>query len=337
MRFSMDTVASAVSILTQRRLPVPPRAVQTTPPKNGMATTSLPTSILDRIRPIEATNTSRLKCSFYGDPGTGKTRLSCTFPKPLLLLATEVGTDSVVGTPGVDVAPVETAKDFYDCLEHAMNGKSQWGVEGKNLKFLGVGKFQGEKYRSVVLDTATKLRKNRIAELFKVQGKEVPRAQPFLYAGKEWKDVWQQCSQDMQKMLAALLDIPRTHEMNVVVNSHEANLTYDDGQASTTSEFLRPNVSSAVGKAVADFLNAEVSYMGQMLIRDVMEEKQVTMGSLTDTVSVKVGTEYVMRVGPDATYRTKFRRSLEVTTPLPDFLVNPTYNSIVKLIRGEQV
>lgn len=292
-------------------------------------------SILSRIRPIEAANYSRLKCSFYGDPGVGKTRLACTFPKPILLIATEIGTDSVVGTPGVDVAPVETAADFWTCLDHAVGGKSQWGMNGKDLKFLGIGNFIGERYRSVVLDTATKLRKNSIRELFHSQGKEVPRSQPFLYAGKEWKDVWTQCSHDLQKMLAALLDIPRTNDICVVVNSHEQNLTHDDGSGSAMMEMLKPNISSAIGKSVADFLNAEVSYMGQLLIRDRMEEVEEKMGELSNFVKKKVGTEYVMRVGPDAIYRTKFRRPLTVTKELPQFIINPDYNSIVKVIKGE--
>jgi hypothetical protein len=43
----------------------------------------------------------------------------------------------------------------------------------------------------------------------------------------------------------------------------------------------------------------------------------------------------VLRVGPDATYRTKFRRPLTVERPLPDFISDPSYDKIVKVIRGE--
>lgn len=312
---------------------MPPRTIPMTTMTNSMS--PIPISILDRIRPIEQTNYNRLKCSFYGDAGTGKTRLLATFPKPILLLATEVGTDSIVGTPGIDVAPIETAADYYACLDHVVDGKSQWTVDAKGCQFLGIGQFKGSKYRTIGLDTASKLRKNRIIELFKSQNKEVPRSQPFLYAGKEWKDVWQQCSYDLQKMLSTLLSIPDSNECCVVVNSHEANLTYSPEESNTTSEFLKPNISSAVGKAVADFLNAEVSYMGQMLIRDKFDIREEKMGELSNSVKVRIGAEYVMRVGPDAIYRTKFRQAPTVTKPLPDFLVNPTYDAIVRLIKGD--
>jgi hypothetical protein len=264
-----------------------------------------------------------------------------------LLIATEVGTDSIVGVPGIDVANIETASDYYRCLEHAVSGRSQWGFSKvvnsqdkgnsfkEQLKFLGMGSFTGERYRTIVLDTATKLRKNRIVELFAAQGKEVPASKPFLYASKEWKDVWIQCSHDLMKMLQAILDIPRSNELSIVINSHEVNLTHDEGTSPAMSEFLKPNISSAIGKSVSDFLNAEVSYMGQTVIRDKTETQQQMMGDISIPTKVKVGTEYVLRVGPDPIYRTKFRRSINITTPLPDFIVDPTYEKILKVIKGE--
>lgn len=311
---------------------MPPKTSQTLP--QSTSTSATQSSILSRIRPIEQSNYNRLKCSFYGESGTGKTRLSCTFPKPLLLIAAEIGTDSVVGTLGVDVFPLDKTTELYDILDHAVTGRSQWVQQGNVLKFLGLGKFEGDRYKTVVLDTASRMRKNRIAELFGAMGKEVPRHQPFLYAGKEWKDVWQQCSHDMQKLLAAVLTVPDSNDISIVINSHEVNLTYDGGE-STQTEMLRPNISSDIGKSVASMLNAEVSYMGQLLIRDKMEEREEKMGELSVPKMVKVGAEYAMRVGPDAMYRTKFRRPLTVTKELPQFIVNPNYDKIIQVIKGE--
>lgn len=43
-----------------------------------------------------------MKISVYGRPKTGKTRLSSTFPKPLLILGTEDGTESIKKVEGID-------------------------------------------------------------------------------------------------------------------------------------------------------------------------------------------------------------------------------------------
>lgn len=315
---------------------MPPRTIPMSPTSNHQ---TQPSSILSRIRPIEEINTNRLKCSFYGDIGTGKTRLASSFPKPILLIAAEIGTDSITGIPGIDVAPITGGQDFWAALDHAISGKSQWGVSdshGNAWKFLGIGQFRGESYKTVVLDTATKLRKITIDEKWRAKGKDTPASKPPEFAGKEWKDVWGDTSQDMQKMLGRFISLPDSNDLCVVVNSHEANLTFTPEEPSeSTSQFLKPNVSSAIGKSVAEFLNAEASYVGQMLIRDKYEDRIEKLGDLENKSRVRVGSEYVMRVGPDAIYRTKFRRSPMITTPLPDYVPNPTYQEIVKLIKGE--
>lgn len=298
-----------------------------------------PKSILDKIKSIEQTNYNRLKCSWYGEAGTGKTRISCTFPKPLILIASEVGTDSIGNIPGIDLFPLANTEDIFPLIDHIVSGKSSWSQLDSGWKqhrdSNGRLLFIGDKYRSSVLDTATKMKKTRTIELFSALGKEMPVKTPLpQYANKEWKDVWTQCSSDMQKMLGALLSVSDNYDICTVVNSHEANMTYDDG-STTSSDFLKPNISSDIGKAVSNFLNAEVSYMGQMLIRDKFEEREEKQGDISLPIRVKVGSEYVMRIGPDAVYRTKFRRPLSVTKPLPDFLANPSYDLIVKIIKGE--
>jgi hypothetical protein len=190
----------------------------------------------------------------------------------------------------------------------------------------------GNHYKTVVLDTATKLRDMRLGEL---TGKKEVLIQKGW--GAATREQYMQCAFEMKKMLGPLLDLPRTKELNVIIISQEANLTHDDGGAGAGSEILRPNVASAVGKSVADFISAECDYIGQCVIRERTQEKEVTMGSITSKVMERIGVEYAMRVGPHDLYRTKFRRSLEVTSPLPDFLPNPAYDSVVKLIRGEKV
>ncbi len=60
--------------------------------QNNKPTTKSPTRT---SRPSSGRVGEGVKFLGYGPPKTGKTRLACTFPKPMLLIGTEDGTKSV--------------------------------------------------------------------------------------------------------------------------------------------------------------------------------------------------------------------------------------------------
>ena len=267
-------------------------------------------SVLDRIAPIRSTSVGRLKVSLYGNPKTGKTRIACTFPKPLLIIGAEDGTASVAGLKNVDFVQLEQTDELTTLLEH---------------------KIRGGDYATVVLDTATKFRDMRTEEIFKVAGITPPEKKPFLYADAVWKSVWVQCAQDMKRFLHPLLDLPRTQEINIVIIAQEQNLY---GEANNASEVIRPTISSALGKSVADWLNSECDYIGQTLIRAQTTERVQEVAGKELRTKVSTGKkEYCLRIGPHETYYTGFRQRIGAPE-LPEFVVNPTYEKIVKLIQG---
>lgn len=284
--------------------PVRSGPARAAPPANGVAS---------RIGAIAPSKLGRLKCSLYGGPKTGKTRLACTFPKPLLLVGAEDGTASVVGTAGVDFVMLERTDELTDLVE---------------------GPVRDGRWKTVVLDNATKMRELRIVELFAAMGMEVPDRKPFMYADKVWKSVWVQCAQDMRNFLSKLLDLPRVMPLNVVVIAQEAALYQEDAGTGAASDLIKPKVSSALGDRLANWLNAECDYICQTLIRSQTKEAK-GVGGATRTVPTGKS-EYCLRVGPHEVFQTGFRLPLNAP-PLPDFVVDPTYEKLAALISGKRV
>ena len=101
------------------------KAVKKTPRKTRKK--SVRGGVLSRIKPIEM-HDSKLNLSLYGRSGSGKTTLACTFPKPLLLIGTEDGTQSVYNIKGVDFVRVDTT-DLYQ-VSDAMGDDSSFTAAG---------------------------------------------------------------------------------------------------------------------------------------------------------------------------------------------------------------
>ena len=264
-----------------------------------------PGGVLSRIKPIKQT-VGALRMSLYGRPKSGKTRLACTFPKPLLVIGSEDGTASVVGVKGADFVHLVRTDEIYEIAE---------------------GPLAAGKYVTVVMDNGTKLRDMRVQELWDSRGGVIPERKPFLFADKQWKEVWTQCSNDIRNLLRPLLDLARKG-VNVVLIAQEQDYS-GDGQ--TVSDLITPTIGPALGKAVCDWVNAECDYVGQTLIR---EQTRITEPIPGQKISVGTGKkEYCLRVAPHEVYQAGFRVPLGRTL-LQEFIVDPDYAKIMKVIQG---
>jgi hypothetical protein len=257
--------------------------------------------------------------SIYGDPKTGKTRFACSFPKPLLIIGAEDGTASVAGMKGVEFVQLYKADELLELTR---------------------GPILEQRWKTVVLDTATKLRDLLVAEAVLGVGPngvvDMPASRP---SARLYKDAYMNAASEMKTLLRTLLDLPRIIPLNVVIIAQEANLTAEE-MANQQTEIIKPKIASAVGKSVSDYINAECDYIAQTLIREGIEEQEIPIPAVGNqpagTVKQMVRTgkkEYAMRIGPHDVYKTGFR--------LPDgrvlnqeFIVNPTYGKIVQLIEG---
>ena len=263
-------------------------------------------SVLDRIRPLTERKLG-LKFSLYGEPKVGKTRFACTFPKPLLIVGFEDGTESVVGTQGIDFVQLEHTDEFDVLLDH---------------------KIRPGNYATVVVDNATRMRDQKLAEI--AGFKEAPAQKGF---GMYSRDHYRDTSSALKLMLSRLLDISNKSQMNTVIIAQEANLVREDDDKG--GDLIKPVIASAVGKSLADFINAECDYIGQCCKREEVRQVETTVGKNKITINQPTGkVRYYLRVGPHAVYYTGFRQHIG-TPELPDFVLDPDYTKIVELIRGK--
>ena len=261
-------------------------------------------NVVDRIKPVKSRLES-IMMSLYGRPKTGKTRLACTFPKPLLIIGSEDGTASVVGLKGVDFVQLRACSELEEVVQ---------------------GPVRAGKYASVVFDNGTKFRDMRIKEILGLD--RIPVQKGWGFAGR---DQWVECANSMKQMLRPLLDLGRHYVLNIAIIAQEQNFSEEEGRG---SDLISPNVGPAMGKSVCDWVNAECDYIGQTLIRPKMEPKTTRVNNQPKTTYVDTGRkEYCIRVGPHEVFQAGFRvpigRELK-----EDFVVDPTYDKIIKLING---
>lgn len=272
-----------------------PRVTKQSPSKSTKRSKA---GIAGRIVPVSEVGTGG-KFLFYGHSKTGKTRLGCSFPKPLLLIGvagfgTEKGTRSVSNVKGVDFVDLEESQELEE-----------------------VAKLE---YKSFVLDTAGGFQERVVAEYTG----EKPQVR------KDWRHVdkgdWGPINSRTQERLRWLLDAAEMRGRWVVIIAHER--AFD---TSEESEVLFPHVGASLTPGVAGWLDGVTDYIGQCYVREATEDKSVKIGGKSVVTKIATGkVEYCLRVGRHPVYKTGFR--VPVGVALPDVIVNPNFSKIQKLI-----
>lgn len=256
-------------------------------------------SILERIKPVDEIPTFEAM-AVYGRAGTGKTAFGGTYPKPILFVdVRERGTKTVSKITGIDVAPLQSWKDLEDLYWELKDGKT--------------------KYKSVVIDHWSAIQ---------TLGMERIREQENMEPDEMFsKRCWGMLSGLMQTWVFNYCQLwdANLHVCNI---AHERATTGEEG----LDDQIDPSVGPRLMPSVASFLNGCVSSIGRTFIREVEEE--VKVGAKTKTVT-KV--QFCMRVAPHSIYAAKLRRPVDSEVPIPDIIVNPTFEKIQQLSRGESI
>lgn len=167
-------------------------------------------------------------------------------------------------------------------------------------------------YKTVVLDQITSLQGIGIEHI---------RAENEYEAGDMFnKRDWGRLSGMMQTWLLNYRNL-WSEEKDICFLAHQRVF---GGEDDAGEDQIEPSVGARLSPSVSSFMNGAVSVIGNTFIREKYDkEKNRTV-------------QYCMRVGPHAYYRAKIRLP-PGSVEIPDVIVNPTYEKIMRLSRGESI
>jgi phage nucleotide-binding protein len=261
--------------------------------KKSSKVLSLPTRAVGDIKHVGS-------FAIYGRPGSGKTTLASSFPKPLLLLDIgDRGTESIADVKGIDVMDIECMEDLEDVYY-----------------FL---KANDHKYKTIVFDTVTNLQKVIMKDVAASAKKDTSKVGNW---GTLRKQDWGTVGGVLSKWITDFRDLP----METVFLSQER--VSNSGDEEDGGDKIEPSVGPAVMPSVATTLNAAVNVVANMFIKMKRSRKVVKGKKLLFEEPV-----YCLGLGPHAIYARKIRKPK--SGDAPDYLEDPTYDDLMSLIKGE--
>lgn len=249
----------------------------------------------------------------YGQNRVGKTTLACQFPKPLLLIAFEPsmtgGALSITKVPGVKVLVIKTYDDAVR-LARELEGDST--------------------FKTHVLDSATSFQELSLASVM-----DLASAPIQLDWGLVSRDQYRYRAEKTKAGLDPFLKL----KVNTVVIAKERDHNPPDKER---PKMLRgfgfdSFLAADLGGATAGWLNDNCDYVTRLSI-----EKEVRIVKMESTIGGKKKiTEQEEETGKDLRrLQTKLKPNsfagFRSASPgaLPEFLDEPTYDKILKLIQG---
>ena len=167
-------------------------------------------------------------------------------------------------------------------------------------------------YKSIVIDQVSNLQDIGMAEVLRKGRKG--RDETFTQRN------WGQLSGMLKQFISDFRDL--SDHYNLLLIAHERiNEAGDDEE-----ESIEPSIGARVMPSVSSFLDGAVDAIGSTFIKERWETE--------DKEEVR-HVDYCMRIGPHAYYSTKIRRPVSAG-PIPELLVNPTYQKVKDLTTGKQ-
>lgn len=297
---------------------MPPVIKQTsTGTANGRAR---PGSVLSRAVPVSAAQDSAIHMLLYGRNRVGKTTLACQFPKPLLLVAVEPtktgGARSVSKVAGVKLLRLKASVD---------------------LLMLADELALDDQYKTVVIDSATSLEEMILAEIMGWDRPSDLLAVGYTKPGdKVSTDQYTERAEKTRKVLRKFLDLP----CHLVITANEKDHNPPEGRKSALAKghHAESFVSAAMGGGNARWLADGCDYCCQLFTaketREVRTKVQVGKTETEEVELVETG-RVIRRLRTQ--YDTNYAGGFRSCTPdkVPEFVDNPTFDKIFKIIRGE--
>lgn len=274
-------------------------------------TTSKGGSALSRARVVEFDEL--LKIMMYGISGTGKTTLWSTFPGETLAIIASGGNQSgeLRSIPHADRKRIKAL---------SLRSSEEMKEITDELKMIPAAKFP---YKNIVLDHASGFQDLIMKDILCLD--DIPVAKTWGLASQQ---TYGQITVQAKEYLRALIDLP----CNVIIIAQER--TFGGKEDGIDPMIISPTVGAGVSPSLAVWLNSACDYIVETFKRPKMIKKEHTLagGKKTTTIVRGTGVDYCLRTAPHDVYTTKFR--IPKGNPLPEFIIDPTYEKIIKLIRG---
>ncbi|HUW44353.1 MAG TPA: AAA family ATPase [Dehalococcoidia bacterium] len=231
----------------------------------------------------------------YGRSGTGKTHFGSTFPKPILFIDTN--------ERGTETIAQEEDVDVVRVTEWQEIDELYWALLNKETEVA---------YRSIVIDQVSNLQDIGMAEVLRKGRKG--RDETFTQRN------WGQLSGMLKQFISDFRDL--SDHYNLLLIAHER---INEAGGEDEEESIEPSIGARVMPSVSSFLDGAVDAIGSTFIKERWETE--------DKEEVR-HVDYCMRIGPHAYYSTKIRRPV-AAGPIPELIVNPTFQKIKDLTSGK--
>lgn len=266
-------------------------------------------TVIDRIRPIGFDGSRGISILLYGQSATGKTTLWSSFPAPILSMICSGGM-----SPG-ELLSVDTPANRKRIQEVTLNETTEC------RDIINYVKEEGT-FKTLVLDHISGLQDLTLKEILGLD--ELPAQKSWgLATQQQWGQSTAQCKEILRAMLNLIAD-----GTNIVIIGQERETEPKEGNTIGI-----PTIGVATTPSLAGWINPAVDYICQTFKRPVMVEKETALpnGKTMKTTTRGEGVQFCCRTGPHDVFTTKFR--VPLGTPLPEEIVNPTYDKLMKLIR----
>lgn len=268
-------------------------------------------NLADRIRSVTQIPRERITMCIYGQPKVGKTRLLATFPKPVLIIGTEDGTDSIANVEDVDYFPIRNTTEIPQIITLANQRKIL--SRAKNAPYITCG-----------LDNATQAQSMKLSEMLGIEGIPLQHERGVMARidNQEYSHKTKDMLNEMFKFNGHVVFLCHERDQNRKDEKKESTNPHDD--------LLRPYINAGLSKQVAEWLTGTVKHVVQTFIRSKV------IVEIVDDMRLETPTgegEYCLRTGPHSIFKAGLR--VPVGSKVPDVIVNPTFDKILKVIVGK--
>lgn len=277
-------------------------------PTSKPAAVARPQSVIDRIG--QYSNQDYIRMLIYGRSKTGKTRTISTFPGPILWIICSGGNESgelksVSAEAKKNIKPVTLyhSSEMRDLINHV--------------------KASSGRYKTVVQDHVSGLQDKILSEILGLD--KLPEQMTW---GTATRDQFMACGTQCREYLRSFLGLPAN---TILVGQEKSPKEIEDNGG----DLLLPIVGVDLMPSLAGWLYPAVDFIVQMCKMPKKERKEFKGkdGKVVVQEKTIAGADYCLRTGPDSVYTTGFREP--GTGLVPQFIVNPTYAKIKKVLDGK--